>query len=261
MGDDITMRGAFDAQAAVYDRVRPHYPEALFDALVKEARLPGGARLVEIGAGTGQATLPLARRGYHITAIELGSHMVALLRRQLQDYPKVKIVAGAFEDAPLPEASFDLVYAATALHWVRPDRRFAKPHEILKPGGHLAIIQTNHVSDEQGDVFFHATQPLYDKYMPSADGEFRLPLAKDIQPLAQLQAKLFKLTYFAWFPLVVEYSAQEYVQLLGTYSPHLALKPAVRTAFYTELQRLIDDQFGGKVAKHYAMALTLRQRV
>ena len=58
----------FDDVADLYDAIRPGYPEALFDALVQAANLAAEARLLEIGPGPGKATLPLARRGYHITA-------------------------------------------------------------------------------------------------------------------------------------------------------------------------------------------------
>ncbi|WP_236788829.1 bifunctional 2-polyprenyl-6-hydroxyphenol methylase/3-demethylubiquinol 3-O-methyltransferase UbiG [Amycolatopsis sp. GM8] len=75
-----------------------------------------GHRVLEIGCGTGQATMPLAKRGYAITAVELGAEMAAVAHRKLADFPDVEITVSAFEDWPLLREPFDSVFAATAFH-------------------------------------------------------------------------------------------------------------------------------------------------
>ncbi len=120
-----------------------------FDTLVQTTKLPSQAHLLEIGPGTGQATQPLAKRGYKITAIELGSELASVARETLKNYADVQVLTGAFEEIELPEQSFDLVYSATAFHWIKPEIQFTKPYKLLKSNGHLAIIHTNHVSDEK----------------------------------------------------------------------------------------------------------------
>lgn len=214
------------------------------------------ARLLEIGPGTGQATLPLARRGYDITAIELGSGLAGVARRELQAYPNVCILTGAFEDVVLPDHAFDLVYAATAFHWVRPEVRFTKPCRLLKPNGYLAIIHTHHVSDEHGDAFFRACQAVYDKYYTHDNvGKPTLRALAAVEA-AELDTALFKLVDFARFSMVVHYSAHEYAQLLNTYSPTLALPEDKRRGFLTDMAALIDRDFGGRIAKYFVMSLT-----
>jgi len=89
---------SFDASARSYDRFRPGYPEELFDDLVRLSGIPEGGRVLEIGPGTGQATLPLARRGFSILGLELGRSMARLCRRNLRDFPDVEIQNLAFED-------------------------------------------------------------------------------------------------------------------------------------------------------------------
>jgi 16S rRNA A1518/A1519 N6-dimethyltransferase RsmA/KsgA/DIM1 with predicted DNA glycosylase/AP lyase activity len=69
--------------ADLYARARPSYPAEIFADLAALAELRPGARLVEIGCGTGQATRPLAERGYAITCVELDGEAAALARRNL----------------------------------------------------------------------------------------------------------------------------------------------------------------------------------
>jgi 16S rRNA A1518/A1519 N6-dimethyltransferase RsmA/KsgA/DIM1 with predicted DNA glycosylase/AP lyase activity len=96
------LRSTFDGAAALYDEVRPGYPEGLFDDIVSLSGVPSGGRVLEVGCGTGQATLPLARRGYEILCVELGGNLAAVARRNLAGYPGVEVLTGDFEETPLP---------------------------------------------------------------------------------------------------------------------------------------------------------------
>ena len=80
------LRQTFDRAAVLYDRVRPDYPEALFDDLITVAGLTPGDRLLEVGCATGKATRPLARRGFRITCVELGAELAAAARRNLAGF-------------------------------------------------------------------------------------------------------------------------------------------------------------------------------
>src|SRR5438067_12177518 len=127
------LRSTFTNAAELYDRMRPRYPAAAFDDLADFANLDRGAHVLEIGCGTGQATRPLAERGYRITAIELGADMAAIARRNLTGFAHVSVVVSAFESWPLPEQAFDVVVSATAFHWVDPAVRLVKSAAALRP--------------------------------------------------------------------------------------------------------------------------------
>src|SRR4051812_4997557 len=91
------LRTTFEQVPELYDRARPAYPEELFDDLGALAGLREGARLLEIGCGTGQATLPLARRGYSVVCVELGAGLAAVAQRKLAQFPQVEVVNANFE--------------------------------------------------------------------------------------------------------------------------------------------------------------------
>lgn len=261
MTDGAELRRTFDQEAELYHVIRPRYPSALFDALVQEAGLPPRAMVVEIGPGTGQATEPLARRGYDITAIELGGNLAEVARRELRRYANVRVITGAFEDVELPDYAFDLVFAATALHWITPGARFTKPRRLLKPSGRLAIIHTHHVSDERGDTFFHASQAVYDTYYPRGDQDApTLPAAADVSAAA-FDPALFRLAVFERFVMDVDYTADEHAQLLNTYSPTLALPEDQRRGFLAAIAALIEREFGGKITMRYVMSLTVAEPI
>jgi cyclopropane fatty-acyl-phospholipid synthase-like methyltransferase len=79
---------------------------------------PPGGRILEIGCGAGQATVPFARRGYRILCVELGENLAAVARRRLAAYPQVEVRTGAFEDWPEERSAFDLTVSAEAFHWL-----------------------------------------------------------------------------------------------------------------------------------------------
>src|SRR5260370_5524746 len=137
------LRATFDSAAELYDRARPGYPPELFDDLADIAGLTPGARVLEIGSGTGQATLPLAERGFQITAIELGPNLAAVARRKLARFPNVTIVEGAFEDWPLPPEPFDAVVSATTFHWLVTSVSASTTINAIRPAGVLPPISTH----------------------------------------------------------------------------------------------------------------------
>lgn len=258
MPDDF-LKHTFNADAQLYHAARPQYPEELFNALMEATHLPQAAKLLEIGPGTGQATESLAKRGYSIAAIELGSSLARIAAEMLKPYPRVEVINGAFEDVEFASEFFDLVYAATAFHWLKPEAQFAKPYRILKRGGHLAVIDTRHVSDEMGDDFFFASRTVYEKYTPDYDPQFRLPLLAELQPF-DLDGNLFELVFFKPFRMVLPYTGQQYANLLNTYSAQAAMEPDKRQAFLEAIRELIRSQFDNRIQHHFAMALTVARK-
>jgi protein-L-isoaspartate O-methyltransferase len=95
--DRERLRTTFDQAAELYQDARPEYPEELFNRLMDVVGLRPGDRVLEVGAGSGKATLPLARRGLRITAIEPGPALAAQARKNLAGYP-VDMVSMRFED-------------------------------------------------------------------------------------------------------------------------------------------------------------------
>ncbi|MFI6015899.1 class I SAM-dependent methyltransferase [Streptomyces sp. NPDC051243] len=128
---------SFDAAAAQYAANRPSYPPALFDAIEDLAGRPlTGARVVDVGAGTGIATALLRERGADVLAVEPGDGMAAQFRRS---HPDLTIVRGNGNALPLATASADFVTYAQAWHWTDPAHSAPEALRVLRPGGSLAL--------------------------------------------------------------------------------------------------------------------------
>lgn len=261
MTPNNSLRHTFDAIALLYNEARPCYPAELFSTLIDVTGLHKDSKLLEIGPGTGQATRSLAEKGFDITAIELGTGLAAVAKYELQNFKNVQILTGTFEEIALPENSFDLVYAATSFHWIESSIKYSKTYNLLKDRGHLAIIHTHHVSDEQGDAFFNASQPIYDRYdFTDKHQKPKLPKNEELKP-DEIDNGLFKLVHFQVFPVMITYNAKDFVKLLNTFSNHLAAPKEVQQGFYEEIESLINNSFGGKIEKHFSMSLTIAEKV
>jgi SAM-dependent methyltransferase len=253
--DRHRLRATFDRVADLYDAARPSYPDTVFDDLVALGRVPPGGRVLEIGCGTGQATLPLARRGFEIVCVELGAALAEAARRKLAGFPHVRVVNARFEEWE-PERELDAVVAFTAFHWVDPDARFAKPARILRSGGALAVVDTQHVRREGGDPFWLDVQEDYDAVVPHPDNR-PSPLAHEVADRrAEMEATgLFRAVEVRQHLWDVTYTADEYVAVIATYSPNLVLDDATRARLFERIHRRIERQ--GTVTKTYLATLSV----
>jgi len=131
---DAAARG-FSRSADAYDRARPDYPPAAVAWLAERLGLRPGRTVVDLAAGTGKLTRPLAATGAEVVAIE----PVAEMRARIGD-AAARSLDGTAEAVPLPDASADAVTVAQAFHWFDGPAALAEIHRVLRPGGALALV-------------------------------------------------------------------------------------------------------------------------
>lgn len=156
-GESLTMpfQDHFSLLAARYARVRPGYPDALFDYLAGVA--PGRGVAWDCGTGSGQAARGLARHFACVHATDASAEQL----RHAQPHPRVDYHREAAEHVSLDAGSVDLVTSAVAAHWFDLDRFYPEVRRVLKPGGVIAVwtYHLPHVSPAVDGVvgYYYAT--------------------------------------------------------------------------------------------------------
>ncbi|MEX1253703.1 MAG: class I SAM-dependent methyltransferase [Dehalococcoidia bacterium] len=256
-------RLAFDQVPEAYDRVRPTYPEPLFDELFAYVRADGPAAILEIGPGTGKATRSLLERGASVTAVEIGVHLAEFLRARLSpDFPgRLEVVNAPFEEADLRHNQFEAVVSATAFHWLDPAIRLQRCHDLLRPGGTLAIIDTNQIASDADSGFFDRTFPIYLRYRPD-EPRSKTP-GEDVVPKAfdEVQGSaLFDDVTLHRYRWDQTYPTAAYADLVRSYANTQAMEPGPREALIADLCEVIDSEYDGFVVRPLVMTLTLGRR-
>jgi len=255
----LTMSSVFDEAAELYDAVRPGYPDELFDDIAELTGLGPGFRVLEVGCGTGQATLGFAERGCEVVCVDPGGSLVEVARRKLEGYP-VEFVVSRFEDW-VPSGSYNLVASGTAWHWVEPDVGYCKAAAALGRGGFIALFWNLHPEPFTG--FFVDVQRVYRRVVPEwGDPRERPPTAQRIDETSRsVEASgLFEKPVVRRYLWKRNYSGDDYVRLLDTYSDHRALPQGVKERLYGGVGRLIDEEYGGVVERPYLTALFVARK-
>jgi SAM-dependent methyltransferase len=154
----------FDAWAGEYDRFRPSYPEQLFDEIQRRLELSDRPQVVDLGAGTGRASLAMAELGWRVTAVEPGRAMLDVLRTHASDRGLlISTIQAEAEATGLDPGTAELVTAAQAFHWFDQERALAEVARITRGGGGVALFWN--VRDAARSPFLADYRDLLDRYV------------------------------------------------------------------------------------------------
>jgi SAM-dependent methyltransferase len=249
VGDSTQLRRTFDSAAERYDRARRPYPAQIFEDFSSLAGLAAGSRVLEIGCGTGHATVPLAERRYQVVAVELGAELARVARRNLATHPNAEVVVADFETWPLPKEPFDAVVSATAFHWIDPDVRVAKAADALVPGGSLAIIETRRKPLGPDDVLA-TLHRCHERWGSAKEPPHEHDPGEPAESEAEIvRSGLFEQVVSRRYEGTQEYTTREFGDLLLTFSNVLALGQAEQAGLLECLGDLVDRRLGGRIGE------------
>lgn len=136
-----TYNPSFDVFANNYHSVRPGYPALLFEDIKNHCGIDDDSHLLEIGAGSGIATVELAKLGCHIIAIEPGAHLAAIAREQIGNFRNAEVFEGTFEVFAFQSVGkFNTILAFTAFHWLGKRDKYQQVFDLLNDSGILVLI-------------------------------------------------------------------------------------------------------------------------
>lgn len=229
----------FETQAANYARARPLYPNAFWDTIRDHHLLRPGRHVLDLGAGTGQATGPLLDAGLRVTAVEPGPQLAEQLR---VGHPAADVIVSRAEDIDLPAGSFDIVVAATSIHWMNLDVVLPKVHRLLVPSGKL-LVWRNVFGDPSVTTPFRdrVAEIVRARDAPPRPG----PDAEDVEATSTELTRrgLFVVDDISTFRWRTELDDQQVRRLFSTFSDWSA----------REVERAVDAtvDLGGHVVEHY----------
>ncbi|MEX1006302.1 MAG: class I SAM-dependent methyltransferase [Acidimicrobiia bacterium] len=253
-------RLVFGEVAEQYDRARPTYPASLVDDVVAYAGLQDGDRLLEVGCGTGKATVLFSARGFRVVALEPDPGMAAVARRNCVTLP-VTVETTSFESWTEPGRTFRALLAAQSWHWMRADVRLPKAHALLDPGGAIALFWNQ--PDWPDSPLHQAIDAVYGRVAPGfgdrTPGKSPLLDARGLGIDELASSPLFGDVTAVDRAWDAAYDARTYVELLDTQSGHRMLPTEVRARLYDGIRDTIEAS-GGTMTVRYVTDLYLARR-
>jgi SAM-dependent methyltransferase len=256
----------FNEVPELYDRVRPGYPDELFADLVTVTGMDKRSSVLEVGCGSGQATRSLAGLGCSVTAIEPGAEMAALARQRIATFRNVEVETSTFEEWDDRGGRFDVLVAASAWHWVDPSIGWQRAHDVLFPGGWMALLG-NVVVRRPGEPEVYAeTADLHERFCPGNPGWGHPPLEDDVRTtdegwgLVEDPGGLFGPTIVRWYPTVQWFNGDGFADLLRSTSLYRRLDRDVREPLLDAIAERIRTRMGDRASRRYLSVLRVGQR-
>lgn len=240
----MDLRKTFNTDEYNYDKSRPDYPKELFEDIFDYTNLLDNSNVLEISIGTGQATLPFLNKSCNVTAVELGDKLARYCAQKFSHFDNFNIINSDFIEADLPEKSFDLIYSATAFHWIPNDSGYAKIKLLLKSDGAVALFWNHPFVSNVSDETNLASMAVYKKYRPNDKTPAEFESAKCQEQINELKYYGFTNIKSKGYKRIRKLTSDEYISLIKTYSDHNALPEKVRNTFEKEMKQAIDDVGG-----------------
>ena len=254
----------FDTVASKYEKFRPGYVEELYRAIFNYISIDDKSNVVEIGSGGGQATGTILKTGCKLTAVECGEHFSDLLLKKFKGYPDFSVVTAKFEDVQLETNAYDFVFSASAFHWIPEEIGYEKVFSILRKGGVFARFANHPYRDKGNPILSQEIDDIYEEYYYKYHNKKRKPLVEytqeDAKELAQVATRYgFTDIQYALFYRERIFNAKEYIELLGTYSDHIAIEESIRKKFFSKIEEAINHH-GGTITIYDTMDLQLARK-
>ncbi len=236
----------FNENPENYNKYRPSYTKELFKDIIKYAAIDKNTNVIEVGIGTGLATSNFLDTSCNLKAIELGSSLAEFSKEKFKHYTNFSIHNSSFEEYVGNENTIDLLYSATAFHWIDEEVAYKKVLDLLKVNGVIALFWNIPSPFDKTDLMSIDIEKIYKKYFDS-----KMPSEEDLNKRYERRSDVLKKYGFVdvntkFYYSKREFTSDEYIGLLNTYSDHILLNEKTKSLFETEIKNTI-DKHGGKI--------------
>lgn len=253
----------FNTVASDYEKMRPGYVDELYQAIFEYIPINNTSSVVEIGIGGGQATLPFLKTGCKLTAVDYGENFCEICRKKFKEFPNFSAISGKFEDIDLG-GEYDLIYSASAFHWIPEEIGYKKVYDMLKDGGVFARFANHPYRDKGNPALSKEIDDIYAEYYCKYHNKERETLIEYCKEQARSRAMIaekygFTDIQYKLFYRTRTFSAKEYTKLLGTYSDHIAIEEKIRLEFFSKIEEAI-NRHGGEITIYDTIDLQLARK-
>jgi SAM-dependent methyltransferase len=241
-------RGVFGEAVDQYASARPGYPEEMIDDVLAYA--DPANEILEVGAGTGKATVAFAARGVSLTCLEPDPRMASRLEVECSSFPNVSIVVSQLEHFA-PPVKYDALIAAQSWHWIDPSRRWTLAHEVVRADGTIALFWNKYiVDDDQMREELAAIDRRYHVDNSSPNGVTSKTFPKEIVleegwPAHDLASDArFEDLVSRRYHRTQTYPKSTYLDLLASSSAYRIIDDAAREALMNDVSTVIEHHGG-----------------
>ena len=237
---DRTIRTTFTNISTLYDKARISYPQKLISDIIDFVKLKKEDWVLDVGCGTGQATILFAQRGFNVIGLDSGEAMIKFSQQKFSKFNNISFKQGNFEEAEF-SPKFNLIISAMAWHWIDPERREKKAYDLLGGNGCLALFWNYQRKNES--TFVQGVGKILDNY----DGIDRGPAGSIVKQFAdslhtELRGnKLFCQVEFKEYDEEIEFTKEKYLDLVLSYGWVQKLSDEKKTDLIKGLQNLLEN--------------------
>jgi SAM-dependent methyltransferase len=246
-------RTCYSDAASAYIQARPRYPQQIIDGVVQLTQLAEDSLVLELGSGPGIATVALAKLGLSMVCLE--PSLAAC------EIPKVEVVNTTFEEWELEAGKFDAVVAATSFHWISPEVRHLRSANALKDQGYLILLWN---TPPQPSYEVHQQLiPVYQNLAPELAKYESIPTyLSNLNKFGQdtVDSGYFQNLISEHLVYEVTYGVDDYLALLSTLSPYIALEKAKRDALFAALGETLEQNYGRTIETSYLSLFHIVQK-
>jgi SAM-dependent methyltransferase len=247
----MNLAETFDRDAKQYEKSRPKYHQLVFDIINSYSKLDSSKDVLEIGCGTGQATELFANTNSIIHCIDIGENLINVCKNKFSKQKNISYEVIQYENYK-STIKYDLIYSATAYHWIHQPDGDNKTKELLRENGIFALLRNYH--RKVNDGFFLESQEIYNKYMDKNE-------INDVVNYRIMNTNIFHILCTFEYYWNESYKIDEYLNLLSTYSDHIALSEERRKGLFDELRKLAVEKYNGIIEKQNILQLEIGRSI
>lgn len=258
-----SLNWTFDTVADTYEKLRPGYVDELYQTIFEYKPINNQSRVVEIGIGGGQATVPFLKTGCKLIAVDYGENFCEICREKFKVYSDFSAISGKFEDIVF-NGEYDLIYSASAFHWIPEEIGYEKVYDMLRCGGVFARFANHPFRDKRKPELSAEIDRIYAEYYYKYHNKEPEPPVEYTEEQAHNRALVaekygFTDIQYKLFYRTRTFSAKEYIMLLGTYSDHIAIEEKIRAEFFSKIEDAI-NRYGGEIRIYDTIDLQLARK-